>query len=352
MSSKEEKIKNFNPNDLGIVDNNIFGLPFNAEESEIIIIPVPWDVTVSYSDGTSRAPEAIFDASYQVDLYDPTLKDAWKVGYYMEEASVKIQELNYETRNKATKYIDFLSNGGNVAKDDKMQKKLAFINQNSHELNDWVYRQSTDVLNKNKKAIILGGDHSCPLGLIKALSEKYTEFGILHIDAHADLRNQFEGFEFSHASIMFNALKISNITKLVQVGIRDFCEEEVDLINNSQNRIETYYDRELKHAAFNGKNWNQISEDIVNKLPQNVYISFDIDGLDPKLCPNTGTPVAGGLEYEQALFLIEKVVNSGRKIIGADLCETGVGESDWDTNVAARLLYKMCNLIYKSNMAK
>jgi agmatinase len=149
---------------------------------------------------------------------------------------------------------------------------------------------------------------------------------------------------------MYNALdKIPAIEKLVQVGIRDYCEEELDYINNSNGRVKTYFDRDIKNRMFEGETWKQVVDEIVNQLPQHVFISFDIDGLDPKLCPHTGTPVQGGFESEQVFYLLKKVFDSGRKIIGFDLNEVGVSNNEWDENVGARVLYKLCNLLTASN---
>src|SRR5690606_1558321 len=159
---------------------------------------------------------------------------------------------------------------------------------------------------------------------------------------HADLRDAYEGFEYSHASIMHNALKERAVERLVQVGIRDYCESEAEAVRSSEGRIVTFYDRDLKQENYRGKMWEQQCVAIVNELPHTVYVSFDIDGLDPKLCPHTGTPVAGGFEVEEVLFPLEKVVRSGRKIIGMDLNEVAPGEDEWDANVGARLLYRLC----------
>jgi agmatinase len=190
--------------------------------------------------------------------------------------------------------------------------------------------------------------------MIQALAEQNENFGILQIDAHADLREAYEGFEFSHASIMYNALKIKQVQKLVQVGIRDYCEEELNLIKNSSDRIKTFFDRDIKYAQYNGDSWDRICNRIVSELPDKVYLSFDIDGLDPKLCPNTGTPVAGGFEAEQVLYLLERLVNSGKKIIGFDINEVSPGDEggDWDANVAARLLFRIVNLTALSQEKK
>jgi agmatinase len=182
-----------------------------------------------------------------------------------------------------------------------------------------------------------------------ALADQHEEFGILQIDAHADLREAYEGFTYSHASIMYNALKLKQVKRLVQVGIRDIAESEVELVRSSNGRIITFYDTMLKDALYKGASWKKQCKKIIAQLPQKVYISFDIDGLDPKLCPGTGTPVPGGLEFEEALYLIRALVNGGHKIIGFDLCEVAPGNSQWNGNVGARLLYKLCNLMYVSN---
>jgi agmatinase len=181
---------------------------------------------------------------------------------------------------------------------------------------------------------------------MQALARSYSNFGILHIDAHADLRHAYEGFQFSHASIMYNALQLPHVSKLVQVGIRDVCHDEMELIVRSPDRIVAYPDPVLKQKLYGGTTWLELCRQIVSELPQQVYISFDVDGLDPKLCPETGTPVPGGLELEQAFCLFREVVNSGRQIIGFDVSETG--NAEWDGNVAARAVYKLCNLMMLS----
>jgi agmatinase len=142
---------------------------------------------------------------------------------------------------------------------------------------------------------------------------------------------------------MFNALKIPAVGRLVQVGVRDYCDEELRVIERAMGRVKTYFDQDIKSQLYEGKSWAVLCERIINDLPNLVYMSFDIDGLNPKLCPSTGTPVAGGLEFEQVIYLITRLVKSGRKIIGFDLNEVAPGHDDWDANVGARLLYQLCN---------
>ncbi|TAE72456.1 MAG: agmatinase, partial [Bacteroidetes bacterium] len=254
-------------------------------------------------------------------------------------------------RKEAELYINFISKGDDVDGNKFMCKSLRDINEGSNLLNNWVYEQTKAYLDKGKKVALVGGDHSTPLGFFKALGEKFGSFGILQIDAHCDLRKSYEDFKYSHASVMYNALEENQqIEKLVQVGIRDYCQEEYDYIAANPRRITTYFDQQIRERQFEGETWKQIVDDIIAQLPQKVYLSFDIDGLDPKLCPNTGTPVQGGFEAEQILYLVRKLVASGRQLIGFDLVEVGVGESDWDANVGARILFKLCNQFMKSTV--
>ena len=345
---------NYNPNNVSNPNNNIFGLPTNEEDARVIIIPVPWEVTVSYGAGTARAADAILKASMQVDLFDPEFPDAWKEGYYMRPSDRKLLMKSDYLRKEAELYIDYISKGEDVAANQFMCKTLKEVNEGSNFLNTWVYDQTKVLLDKNKLVGLVGGDHSTPLGFFKAIGEKHGEFGILQIDAHFDLRESYEGFVYSHASIMFNALKeIPELQRVVQAGIRDYGSDEWEQVKNSNFRVVTYFDKEIRNRQYEGQTWKLIAEEIVDKLPQKVYISFDIDGLDRKLCPFTGTPVPGGFELEQVFYLFNKVAESGRIIIGFDLNEVGIGgDTDWDANVGARVLYKLCNLLVTSNAPK
>jgi len=349
--SKQTETANFNPNDIGNTDNTIFGLPFTSETASLVIIPVPWEVTVSYSSGTANGPQAIYDASFQVDLFDTNVSDAWKLGMAMLPIDKKVKSKSKTLRKKAEKYIEMYAAGKSVSKNDLMKAIQKEINDACSDLNLTIKKKALKEIDKGKIVALLGGDHSTPLGLMQALAEKHESFGILQIDAHADLRDAYEGFEFSHASIMFNALKIPQINNLVQVGIRDYCEDEF-LLSKNDERITTFYDSGIKAEQYNGTPWKNICEVIIEKLPQHIYLSFDIDGLDPKLCPNTGTPVPGGFEFEQVVYLIEKIVAAKKQIIGFDINEVSPGNDEWDANVGARLLYKISNLCMISNGVK
>jgi len=338
-------LSQFDPNFVGNPNNNIFGLPFTEDDARLVILPVPWEVTVSYGAGTSRAAEHVFKTSKQVDIFDSDGTYGWKQGFYMGEIDRKLLMKSDYLRKEAELYIDYISKGEPVEKNKFMCKSLKEINEGSAMMNQWVYEHSKALLEKGKLVALLGGDHSTPLGFMKALGEKHGAFGVLQIDAHCDLRKGYERFNYSHASVMYNALQeIPALEKLVQIGARDFCEEEWDYICNSNYRVVTYLDKAIKERQYEGETWKQIADEIVNHLPEKIYISFDIDGLDRKYCPNTGTPVQGGFEAEQIFYLIRKITESGRKIIGFDLVEIGVGQTDWDSNVGARILWRLCNL--------
>jgi agmatinase len=346
MNSKEQKIKNLNPNDPASDDSNIFGLPFTESESELVIIPVPWEVTVSYRTGTANAPEAILQASKQIDLYEPLNINGWHKGIFLQNSDKSISSGSKKLRKIVQKYLDLLTSGTKLKKKEE-NKVLSIVNKAGYDLKEIIRKKSSDLISKNKLVAMIGGDHSTPLGLIEALANHHGKIGILQLDAHCDLRNSYEGFTYSHASIMYNVLQLKGISKLVQVGIRDFCQEEVNLFQ-SDNRIKVFFNADLSNSKFKGENWLSISKRIIDELPEKVYISFDIDGLDPKLCPNTGTPVPGGLEFEEAVFLMNLITESGRKIVGFDLNEVAPGRDEWDANVGARMLYKMCNIFLKS----
>ncbi|MEO6844746.1 MAG: agmatinase family protein, partial [Ginsengibacter sp.] len=333
-------------------NNGIFGLPFTEEDAKLVLLPVPWEVTVSYKPGTARAPEHICKASMQVDLADDDICDGWKRGIFLREIDKNILAKSDYLRKEAELYINYISEGDVLDGNKYMPKVLKEICEGSAFLNDWVYEQTKELLDKGKLVGLLGGDHSTPLGFFKAIGEKYNEFGILQIDAHCDFRKCFENFKYSHASIMYNALEeIPGLTKLVQIGTRDYSEGEIAYAKNSGGRVVTYLDKTLKERMYEGETWKEIVDEIVSHLPPKVYISFDIDGLDPKLCPNTGTPVQGGFETQQVYYLFRKIIESGRHLIGFDLNEVGISLNEWDENVGARVLFKLCNLLIASNEA-
>ncbi|MGB3076671.1 MAG: arginase family protein, partial [Chitinophagales bacterium] len=163
--NKEEKIAAFDPSSMAEGDQ-LFGLPFSESESDIVILPVPWEVTVSYRAGTAKAPIAILEASRQVDLYDADVQDAWKYGIYLKKVNKKIAKWGKELRAKAENYLSFLEDDADTAPDKSLLKMLEEINVGGTGLKDWVQEEMRDILHKGKMPGLLGGDHSTPLGFI------------------------------------------------------------------------------------------------------------------------------------------------------------------------------------------
>lgn len=341
--------KQFDPNGVGIANGNIFGFPVSENEANIVIIPVPWDATASYGKGTSNGPQVILDASTQLDFFHPQLTEAWNTKVFMTPISQEMKRLNDELCVEAVQYIAFLEEGGELTTDSPFAEVVERINAMSESLKNNLKDRSKALLKEGKIVAVLGGEHSTPLGLMEAINEEGKPFGILQIDAHADLRNAYEGFHQSHASIMYNVLQsCDNLEKLVQVGIRDVANSEVAL-SNTHPKLKTFFDWDLKRRQFEGETWKSIVDGIINELPERVFISFDIDGLHPSLCPHTGTPVVGGFELEQITYLFFQLVESGRKIVGFDLNEVAPGpEGDWDANVGARALWNLVCATEKS----
>ena len=331
----------FNPNEVGVNNGNIFGFPSTENEADVLLIPVPWDATASYGKGSSAGPKAMLEASTQIDFFHPEVQNAWDTKVFMTPISEDWKNINDKLAERTAKYILFLENGGNLKENKEHQEMIEEIAVAQNYLRDNLKSRSVKAINNGQKVGVVGGEHSVSLGLIDALADKYASFGILQMDAHADLRKGYEGFAQSHASIMYNALQHKSVASLVQVAVRDISQSEIDFIN-SDKRITSFFDWELKNKQFEGALWSHQCKDIVSRLPQKVYISFDIDCLKPYLCPSTGTPVPGGLEFEEAIYLLFEVVKSGREIIGFDLCEVAPGATKVDAIVGARILWNLC----------
>ncbi len=330
----------FDPGAAAAHGSGIFGLPFTEKQARVVVLPVPFAATTSYGGGAEKGPRAVFEASKQVDLFDLDTGRPYEAGIAMRKIPQDILRLHREGRALARKVIDA---GGVIGASKALARALARVNTISAEVDAWVYEQTRTMLRDGKLPALLGGDHSTPFGAIRAVAERHPGLGVLHIDAHADLRRAYEGFEGSHASIMYNVVtRIPEVARLVQVGIRDFSEEEFDRIAQSEGRIRTHFDGDLARRAATGEPWSEQVRRIVADLPERVYVSFDIDGLDPTLCPHTGTPVPGGLSFVQATALLAGLATAGRTIVGVDLNEVVPGSRDeWDGNVGARVLYKL-----------
>jgi agmatinase len=337
---------NFDPNGTGQKEAGLFALPYSVEESQLVVVPVPWEVTTSFGHGTSLGPDAILTASKQLDLYDGLFGEFYQQGICQLPTPQRILNLSRLLKEKALHLRDILERGERLQGGDRdIQNE---INQASLEVNEWLYQQSQELLSKSKRVAVVGGDHSSPFGLIKTLKEKYEDLSILHIDAHMDLRVAYQGYTHSHASIMYNVMEEIQPQALVQMGIRDFCPAEYEYFREHSN-IHCFLDSQVSLRLAQGETWGAICKSALRPLSKHVYISFDIDGLNPNLCPNTGTPVPGGLNFAQMEALLHEVSQSGKQVVGFDLCEVAP-ESEynldgWDANVGARVLFKLAGLL-------
>ena len=322
---------------------NIFGLPFSEASAAVVILPVPWEVSVSYREGTAQAPASIHRQSHQLDLFDLHYGNLWQEGISMRPIPGGLWHQSDTLRQKVRDYQAFLEGHREMAAVE-VNRLLDEVNQASQDMVDWVQQQTEAIWSAGKIPGLVGGDHSTPLGAMRCLRQYHPGATLLQIDAHADLRIAFEGFVHSHASIMHNALdggKAAGFGKLVQVGIRDLCETEYQRIQQDA-RIVCFGDDFLQQQAFAGTTWQEQCKDILGYCGPEVYISLDIDGLEAAFAPATGTPVPGGLHYNQVTYLLRQLGISGKRIIGFDLCEVGCGKDEWDAIVGARMLYQLC----------
>jgi agmatinase len=333
----------FDPNAPAQPGSGIFGLPHTEADALVVLVPVPWEATTSYGGGAAEGPRAILDASMQVDLHDLDVDRPYQHGIFLREIPATVTSWNEEGKALAAKVIEHGGAGGVP----ELEAAVARVNVLSQSVNDHIEREVSGLLAAKKIVGVIGGDHSVPFGALRALaSARKRPFSVLHFDAHSDTRQAYEGFRHSHASIMHNVLEaIPEVTKLVQVGIRDVCEAEIRYVESQGERVSVFYDRDIARRRLEGEPFAAIAREMASALTGDVWVSFDIDGLDPRFCPHTGTPVPGGLDLHEAAFILREVVRAGRKIVGFDLNEVAPNGSDpddeWDANVGARLLYKM-----------
>lgn len=332
-------METFDPDNIGIANGNFFGLPCQEKDAQTVLLQVPWDATVSYGKGTADGPSAMLDASLQVDLFDERIPGAAGMKVWTMPENDGIRKLNARARQDVEKVMASLEAGEDPA---SLSGLCSRVNDASEQMNAYVESVSEEYLAQGRSVAVIGGEHSVPLGLIRALSGKFPGMGVLHVDAHSDTRKAYEGFTYSHASIMYNVMEqCPGVSRIAQVGIRDFCSAEYSLVTSSP-VFSPFTDFRMKERLFAGISWNDICGDIISTLPREVYVSFDIDGLSPEYCPSTGTPVPGGLTFQQADWLLWRLVSSGRRIVGFDLCEVAPGTgSEWDANVGARMLFKL-----------
>lgn len=309
----------FDPDDAAAAGSGVFGLDTAPEDAAVRILGVPFDGTASYRKGTALGPRAILEASRQVELLDLVQESwvrgdgrPWRAGIHLE-----IDE-----------GIDACSSG--------------------EKINERVRAWTRERLDAGRLPVILGGEHSVPFGAIQAAAEHFGELGLLHFDAHADLRVAFEGHRWSHASIIHNVLEeVPEVESVLSVGLRDLGESELERIRSSSGRITAIFDHRWAEWRRDGRELGRRVVEALEPLPDRLWLTFDVDGLDPSLCPNTGTPVPGGLHWDEVDLWLTALVESDRRIVGLDLCEVSPGANadlstdSWDAIVGARLLYRL-----------
>jgi agmatinase len=328
-------LDSFDPDAGASPGSGVFGLSHAREDSDVILVPVPLDATVSYGAGTADGPAAILQASHQVELFDIQTGRPYERGIHMLPISDEIRGRS----DAARQLVEALA----AAENEAGSAVHAQVDALCAEVHASVYQTVADILAEGRLPGVVGGDHSVALGAIRAVAERCPGLGVLHLDAHADLRDSYEGFRYSHASIMDNVLReVPGVAKIVQVGIRDLCETEARAAAQDP-RLVQHHDVVWRQRLAAGETLDSILQEVVGALPADVYISFDIDGLDPALCPGTGTPVPGGMLFHEARLLLQAVVDSGRRILGFDLSEVAPspGGGEWDGNVGARILYSL-----------
>ena len=323
-----------------------FDVETSFEDSRMILIPVPWSATVSYGRGAEQGPQLIRQASDQLDFFNPLLKLSYneKIHFLPEDSSIQAMS------GQALSWVQEIRRG--FKKQDV--KLYENVNESCRALLDWIYEKSLKIFSQNKIPALVGGDHSISEALISLVGERTKgDYGVLHLDAHADLRPNYEGFKYSHAGVMYNVLNLPfPPKKLVQIAVRDFSQQEYNLIQKD-NRIQCYFDDWIYNRMFKGEVWADLCHHIVSQLPERFYVSLDVDALDWSYAPDTGTPVPGGLSFNQVLYLLAETRKQNKKLIAFDVVESSGGgvisqSSEWNGNVSARLIYFLCGLALRS----
>ncbi len=276
----------------------------NYEDSLIAILPVPLEQTTSYGKGTSKGPAAILRASHYVEFFDEEMN----------------RELCFERGICSLHPVELKNKSGRKALDE-------------------IYKHVKRLIGDKKFVVTLGGEHSISTAPIKAHFDSYKNLSVLHFDAHSDLREEYEGSIYSHASF---AARVAEFTKdISQVGIRAQCRDEYDFIK--KNDIRTFYAFEIR----NGKYGNEWQTEVISGLKENVYITFDVDYFDPSLMPSTGTPEPNGFFWDETMKLL-KSLGEKKNVVGFDVVELAPKKDfPFSDFMTAKLVYKMLNYFVK-----
>ncbi|RPI13331.1 MAG: agmatinase [Ignavibacteriae bacterium] len=270
------------------------------ENSKIAILSCPFEKTTSYGKGTAKGPAAIIKASHYVEFFD-------------EETN---KEVCFEHGIAALKPLSF----------NKLSSQRAL---------DLIYNSVKELIDAGKFVVTLGGEHSISTAPIKAHFDTYPNMSVLHFDAHSDLRHEYEGSIYSHASFMARVTAFT--TDITQVGIRAQCKEEYEFIK--EKNISTFYAYQMRNDGFD----EQLLQRILETLSDNVYITFDVDYFDPSIMPSTGTPEPNGFYWHETMMLLKKVIEN-RNLVGFDVVELAPRKDNhFPDFLTAKLIYKVLN---------
>ncbi|PWT97904.1 MAG: agmatinase [Candidatus Melainabacteria bacterium] len=270
----------------------------SQESSRVVIVPVPYEATTSYGKGTKNGPAAVLAASQEVETFDDEL--------WIEPFKIGIQTGDEVKMEAVT---------------DKTEKPF-------QELYDAI----ATLIDIGKFPVVIGGEHSLSLGAVRACAERYSDLSVLQVDAHADLRASFEGNKYSHASVAYHIYHALPDPLITQVGIRNISSEEVAWMEESNANINTFWSRHQKHWNF---------PEIIETLSDNVYLTIDVDGLDPGIMPSTGTPEPGGMSWEQITELIKQLCVR-KNVVAADIVELApIKDLHAPDFLVAKMLYKL-----------
>lgn len=277
------------------------------ENSKIVIAPIPFEATTSYGKGTKNGPNSILRASAYVEFFDDETE----------------KELCFEKRITTISPLNT----------DELDPKQTIDN---------IYSLTKEILNKDKFIVFLGGEHTISFPIIKAFYEHQNNISILHFDAHSDLRETYDNTPFSHACFVARVLEFfPKPSDIIQVGIRAQSKEEFDLIK--KRKINTFYAHKIRNGDY-GSNWQK---NVVDKLKENIYVTFDVDYFDPSLIPATGTPEPNGFYYNETVDVFREIHRQGKKIIGFDVVELSPIPNLYHCELTiARFIYKILNLIF------
>ena len=318
-----------------------FGATTSPSDADVVIVSAPWSVTSDYGRGATYTPDAIIDSSLGKELYDAPTGLSIEGRIATAEIDYNIQESSEMLGRDAERIVRHHSDRESRVS-DYIARKIENVNEGFAEMHLSIYKQVKQWAEQGKRIAVVGGDHSVAFGAVKALAEVNEGLGVLFVDAHADYSSDDEIFNYSHRSIARNIVEeIDGVAKMVQVGVRDVDRAEVEALA-ACDKVELFYAESLAARRFEGCSWGDICREVVDKLPHKVYISFDVDALKIEFCNNTNAPTPGGMTFDEALYLVNMVVASGREIVGFDISEVVSSINDkMDAIVGARLLAKL-----------